>query len=453
MAEYSLARAGRVRGASRFGPESHTGKTRSRSGEDVSKEHAWWVEMNARRLAAWREARELLCRRARFEAEYPESRGALAEWGQPPKPPPESCSSERIQRYVRRLRSHCLTTEGRLKRRRKELERRSRQQDETRSFLLAGFEAGPAATPEVDGLSEAPASDPEEAAAGPTGSPDAPPDALPGAAERDALRLMSRLSAEVPAAERGALEELAAGIDAEEHPARARTTLLELRLGVQRANDRAEKAKVEADRRLAEAVEDLREKIRGLSGEGVDEISAELDLVEQGRAPLDGGLPARVDAVAASATERSDREYVGEAMREELERLGYVVEEGFDSVFSEGGSTLLKKTGEEELGVVVDVAGNGIDVEPVRIAAAGRRSAAEGARRDEELESGWCRDFQEIREGMAGRGVPLRVGRRFPVGVRRLKVHEGEERAKERAAASRARRPRRRKLRARQEAP
>lgn len=400
------------------------------------------------RVAAWREARELLRRSAGLEAEYPESRGVLAEWGQPPKPPSETCSSERLQRYVRRLRFHCVSVEGRLRRRRKEFERRSRQQAETRSFLLAGFEAGPAASPEADEVSEAPASAPEEAVSGPASAPDAPPDA----AERDARRLMSRLSSEVSAADRGPLEELAAGIGAEEQPGRARTMLLELRLRVQRANDRAEEARVEADRRLAGTVEDLREKIRGLNGEGVEEISAELDLVEQGRAPLDGGLPARVDAVAASATERSDREYVGEVMREELERLGYVVEEGFDSVFSEGGSTLLKKTGEEELGVVVDVAGNGIDVEPVRIAAAGRRSAAEGARRDEELESGWCRDFQEIREGMAGRGVPLRVGRRFPVGVRRLKVHEGEERGKERAAASRARRPRRRKLRVRQEA-
>lgn len=409
----------------------------------MSKEHGWydpeaaWARERARR-AAWREARELLCRCAGFEAES----------GKPPKPPPESCGPGRIQRYVRRLRTHCVTVEGRMRRRHRELERLRRQQDETRSFLLAGFEAGPAAPAEVDGLSEAPASGPEEAASGSTGKVDPPPDAPPDAAARDALRLMSRLSAEVPAADRGPLEELAAGIGAEEQPARVRTMLLELRLGVQRANDQVEEAGVEADRRLAEAVEDVREKIRGLSGVDVEGISAELDLVEQGRAPLDGELRDRAEAVAGSARERNDREHVGQVMREELERLGYVVEEGFDSVFSEGGSTLLKKTGEEELGVVVDVAGNGIDVEPVRIAAAGRRGAGEGARRDSELESGWCRDFREVREGMAGRGVPLKVGKRFPVGVRRLKVHEGEGRGRERATGTRAKRSRQRKVRA-----
>ena len=138
-------------------------------------------------------------------------------------------------------------------------------------------------------------------------------------------------------------------------------------------------------------MEDLRERIRGFRGEEVEKISAELDRVEQRLAALDDGLAARVEAVVRSGRERDDQRYVGVVMREELERLGYAVEEGFDSIFSDGGSTLLKKT-DEELGVVVGVDGNAIDVEPVRIAASGRRKAGKDARRDRELENAWCRD-------------------------------------------------------------
>lgn len=365
----------------------------------------------------------------------------MADWGWPPSQPPERSDPGRVQRYVRRLRSHCLTMERRLKRRRQ-------QQDEARSFLLAGFEARPLGSAEAAGLSESETFD-FEAPPGPDDGPSGPTET---AAERDARRLVARLSAEVPAAVRGGLEELALGIAAEEGPARARTMLLELRLGVQQANDRVEEAKVEADRRLAEAVEDLREKIRGFRGEEVEKISAELDLVEQGRATLDGDMPARVEAVVGNARERDDQRYVARVMREELERLGYAVEEGFDSIFSDGGRTILKKTDEEELGVVVDVAGNAFDVEPVRVAGSGRRSAGREARRERELESAWCRDFAEVRQAMAGRGVRLRVGKRFPVGARRLKVHEGEGGRKEDAAAARAKRPRRRKAQARQAA-
>ncbi len=381
---------------------------------------------------------------ARLEAEYPEYRN---EMKRPPARPDVEGPPDVAVDYVRRLRSHYVTLEGRLRGRR--LRRRQR---EVRSFLLDGFEAGSPGAPEAAGLSESEVSGLDDVA-GPEESPSGSPETVGASADgaaRDARRLVGRLSAEVPAADRGALEELAAGIAAEEHPERARTMLLELRLGVQRANDRVEEARVEADRRLAEAVGDLREKLLGFGGDDVAKISAELDLVEQRRATLDGDIADRVEAVVRGARERNAQQYVAMVMREELERLGYAVEEGFDSIFSGGGSTLLKKTDEEELGVVVDVAGNAIGVEPVRVAASGRLKAGKGARRDGELESAWCRDFAEVRQAMAGRGVDIRVGKRLPVGVRRLKVHEGEGGRKEAASASRAKRSRRRKPQVRQ---
>ncbi len=455
----------------------------------MSKEHGWWdnepspeylaylaEQERLRReralAAAWGEADELESRQARLEAEYSESRSAyaeyrdgMAEWGRPPVRPVDARSPRPVQRYVRRLRRHCLTMEGRLKRHRRKMEGRRRQQDEARSFLLGGLEARPLGTSEAgpaepsvaEGFSESELSGmegmprPEDGPSGPAETAEAPADA----AARDARRLVDRLSAEVPAADRSGLEELAARIGAEERegrPARAGRMLLELRLGVQRANDRVEEAKVEADRHLADAVEDLRERIRGFRGEEVEAISAELDRVERRRAALDDGIADRVEAVVRSGRERDDQRYVGMVMREELERLGYAVEDGFDSIFSDGGRTILRKTDEEELGVVVDVDGNAIDVEPVRVAASGRQKAGKDVRRDRDLESAWCRDFGEFRRAMAGRGVRLKVGKRFPVGVSRLKVHEGEGARKEAAAPARAQRPRRRKAEVREAA-
>ena len=260
--------------------------------------------------------------------------------------------------------------------------------------------------------------------------------ATPGASSRgredtarqEGTRILGGLSEAVSPNERVALERIAASVvDAEgrKQHGRVKTLMIELRLGVQQANESAARGSDETAQE-AERVAALKEKLRGLEGSDVREVVDEIARMEREEAPLSAEVAARAEQVSRVARERADRAYAAEVMREELERLGYEVGGDFESMFVAGGEKLVRKPRAGDYGVVVEVDGAQVHVEPVRIG----QPLAERPRRaqPEDLEAGktCCQDFRRMRAAMKERGVTNKVSRIDPVGSQPLRMVAGE---------------------------
>ena len=371
---------------------------------------------------AWVEADAIERRKNNLEqrAEAVAERGLIESRTQPPRRPAESAQLGEIRAYVVEMKAYCDIVEDALGR---------ANVDAERSALLAEIGSQASESGSEDDLFAA--------RQGHVASIDAA--AIPGASSRDGeegedvakqetSRVLGGLSEAVSPNERDALERIAASFveaEASKQHGRAKTLLIELRVGVQQANESAALASDEAAQE-AERVAVLKEKLRGLEGSDVREIVDEIARMEREEAPLTVAFAVRAKQVGRAARERADRAYAAEVMREELERLGYEVGGDFESVFVAGGEKLVRKPRAGDYGVVVEVYGAQVHVEPVRIG----QPFAERPRRaqPEDLEAGkaCCQDFRRMRAAMKERGVTNKVSRIDPVGSQPLRMVASE---------------------------
>ena len=237
--------------------------------------------------------------------------------------------------------------------------------------------------------------------------------------EREVGSILRRLSGDVHPTDRADLKQLATEVMLAEESGRAQTLALELRLRVQTATEKAEKIA-----RNAERAAQLRVALRGLEGDDVATIASELSQVERKELPLADTLVRRAEEVASAARARMNRNYAAKVIREELERLGYEVEEGFTSLFIEGGQAQARKAqlGDYRVLIGTERATDQLHVQLARLSQRGEALSKQQELRDRDTEEKWCKDFAQVRQALDRRRIATRVVRRVPAGSRPIRI-------------------------------
>ncbi|MEA2689981.1 MAG: hypothetical protein QOD51_2588, partial [Candidatus Eremiobacteraeota bacterium] len=246
----------------------------------------------------------------------------------------------------------------------------------------------------------------------------------PALAERERARdtvqrIVGRLECALGADEERNINTLCSALLGCADAARAEGLATELRLRVQRANERAARAKADA----AAAVE-LVQHLRGLEGDDVTGVLTEVQCVIDGTVPLRNELRERVDAVQRAAEKRADDAYVSQVLREELTRLGYETGPEFATLFTGGGEAIVRRPEQPEYGVEVgvDAARGTFELSVVRFAEAAAEDGADRAFVDKSAEERWCKDHDELSAALIARGVKRRTIRQLPPGAQAVRI-------------------------------
>lgn len=270
-------------------------------------------------------------------------------------------------------------------------------------------------------------------------------DAAPAGKNREELaaHIVSRLQGAANEAELKSIDAVVSEFVKASGAGRADALETELRIRVQRVNERIEKSKqdaVEAAKLLAD--------LRGFKGRDVELIQEELQAVVDGRKALARGAVEKSKEVRANAEKRINDEYAGKVIREELERLGYAVGSEFSTLFVDGGEAVVSRPEESEYAVQmqVDAAKGLIDLAVVRISDSGNTSASERSLRDKSAEERWCADHGKLRTAIRARGVNGRLIKHAPPGAKPIAVTKSVVAAKPSRASRRPKKLMQRKI-------
>jgi hypothetical protein len=205
---------------------------------------------------------------------------------------------------------------------------------------------------------------------------------------------------------------------------RAENLEVKLRAMIQQINDRARHSaedKAAAAKMLAE--------LRGFAGADVEALRQELEATIAGYTEARPDVTERVALVRKRAEKQANEIYVGEVLREELQRLGYAVGDQFETLFADGGNVILCRPEQPGYGVQmhVDSVRGVMDVDVVRIDGTGEISTTEQNLRDLEAEGQWCNDYEKLRSVARERGVAGRVIRQLPPGARKMAVVQSDQ--------------------------
>lgn len=227
---------------------------------------------------------------------------------------------------------------------------------------------------------------------------------------RTATRIVGRLRGDVSAPRQARAQELAEEIVGS-GPGRADGLILELRRLVQDANAEAEVA----DAERSEAAR-LRTDLFGLDDDRVAEVREQLAKVERGETKLSPALRRQVESAQEEAKVDDDRRYAAETTVTVLERLGYEVEEGFETAFVEDGTVHFQRGnwGDYVVRLRVDADQARLDFDLVRMADERESGSEADAVRDREMEASWCEAVPELVEVLAGEGLNLDIDQRPP---------------------------------------
>lgn len=240
----------------------------------------------------------------------------------------------------------------------------------------------------------------------------------PGKAEREALIESLLKGAGDSIAEPAVLECARMAIEAEQK-ARFDTLKTELRYRIQKRNDAA-RARNEQISLAAR----LRDRLAGLEGEGIANLAEELGRVEKGEIALRPSLASEVEAAVEAARSRADREYAATVLREELTRLGYLVEEGFESLFLSGGKLRLHKPDLREYHVVMSVnpSKGSLAAYVARTGEPNEKLSEERRQRDREMERTWCNDLGALLSESRRKGIETNITEQLAPGQQAVVV-------------------------------
>jgi hypothetical protein len=234
-----------------------------------------------------------------------------------------------------------------------------------------------------------------------------PPEAL-----ASVVRIVGGLSADASRADRADVLAAAVQVAVPRPDVDHHTLLDELRLRVQRADQRARSRREDAIA-AATMLQALAE------GVGADPelpgVRAELAEVVVARRALDAGLRSRAGQAAGRVRERLERDYVRGSVASTLAELGYEVDEGFATVTGNPDRMRLSHLGWDGHAVQVVVDGDEVKAAVVRLE---NRSGADARREDVEREQEWCGDLEKLRAALAGAGVRVAQRRLVPPGDR-----------------------------------
>jgi hypothetical protein len=236
---------------------------------------------------------------------------------------------------------------------------------------------------------------------------------------KDIDRIVSRLSGLVSLSDRVSVESLVSEILTTLDAARVNAKCDELRLAVQRANEKAEKSRI-----AVEAIEKVQDELRCLEGDDVQQMITRLDRLKDAPRRLDPDTISAAREVIELARRRDDRDYAGMVLREELEQLGYVVDDSFVNSFVEGRRSLVRFSEANDYRVVCRYESDSeqLDVYVAKLDGSDQYAGRQQSLRDQKIESKFCKDFETLRGHLQDRKIATRVVRRLPAGQRPLSV-------------------------------
>ena len=175
----------------------------------------------------------------------------------------------------------------------------------------------------------------------------------------------------------------------------------------------------------------LRDRLAGLEGEEVATLARELRRVEEGEISMRPSLASEVEAAVNAARSRADREYAATVLREELTRLGYLVEEGFESLFVSGGKLRLHKPDLREYHVVMSVnpVKGSLGAYVARTGEANQKLSEERRYRDREMEETWCKDLRVLLTESERKGIHTQITEQLAPGQQAVVVQAAPARA------------------------
>jgi hypothetical protein len=213
-------------------------------------------------------------------------------------------------------------------------------------------------------------------------------------------------------------------------PPEAEGLLTELRIRIQRANERTRERR---DDRAA-AARFLRELA---DHPAAPTVIDPLHKVAEGIRPFDDNLRAEAIRLLAETQDRAERGYVATALRDAFGELGYEVDEGFETLTAQNGEAVLTRGDWPQHAVKMRID----DGRQVRMALLRTEPADsdEQRRLDVEREEQWCASFEAARERLAVAGVRADVRwrvepgqHRLPVTAQRRSAESTRERSRER---------------------
>jgi hypothetical protein len=216
----------------------------------------------------------------------------------------------------------------------------------------------------------------------------------------DVARIAGRVRAGVTGSERESIARAAERVLRAVTSIEARNRLGDLRERVNQAN-------ASAERRYAEAAEAARLLQPLLHATDADQsVRADLLEVAAGHAPLTSALRERAQQSAARLQRAADRRYIRECVAESLAEIGYVADEGFQTVVPCDGVLQVTRNEWSAHGVrmVFDDERNELLTALVRTKAEDRWDAAA---QDSEREDAWCAAQEKLKELLAAKSISL----------------------------------------------
>ncbi len=262
----------------------------------------------------------------------------------------------------------------------------------------------------------------------------APRQADPSAAVEAVARIVGRLSVDASPADRAAVLAAAAQVSARRPDVDHDTLLEELRLRVQRAEERARARRADA-LRAATMLQALTDE----TDPDLVTVRAALSEVVAGRRGFDRALGAHAERAAARVRVRLERDYVRRSVTGTLAELGYEVDEGFATVTGNPERMRLVRADWDGHAVQVVVDGDEVRAAVVRLE---DRTGTDARREDVEREQQWCRDLEKLRADLDGAGVQLverrlvAPGKRVPPVVKRRDTPAADRRPERRERSS-----------------
>jgi len=148
-----------------------------------------------------------------------------------------------------------------------------------------------------------------------------------------------------------------------------------------------------------------------------------IDLALNARDPAASDLVKQADAVITDHMRTMAAAARRRAILQGLSSLGYEVTEGMATAWIENGRVVLRKAASPDYGVEL---GGGVQSDrlQVRAVAFGSVGAARDTRRDRDMETIWCSEFERLRALIGKDGGALDIEKALPVGAAAFKVIE-----------------------------
>ncbi|HEU0089244.1 MAG TPA: hypothetical protein VFQ77_16625 [Pseudonocardiaceae bacterium] len=201
-------------------------------------------------------------------------------------------------------------------------------------------------------------------------------------------------------------------------PADRQGWLAELRVRVREANAAAAQRQQQA-RTAATMLQALAGSSPSRSAPVTTRLQTELADVVAGRRVLDAELHRQAMAACEQVRLEQEAGYVRDSLTRGLEKLGYQVDQGFDTFTGDGARLRLVRDQWPEHAVSMVVEDGEVRAMVVRTESA---EGDDGVRLDVEREQQWCADFDELRDELAGDGLRLDVQRLTAPGERQVPV-------------------------------